>query len=143
MNEQELRTACLQMAINSPVGSGDVLGDAKRFLEFIKGQSVAPTNEANAAKGFNALAGTKDAAPPPKRKYVKREPAVPAAPEVPGPNAYTIDQFMAAYGIRRNLVYDEINSGRLSVRKVGSRTLIPRSDADAWLASLPTKHGAD
>jgi hypothetical protein len=53
------------------------------------------------------------------------------------PNAYTIDNFCASYGIRRNLAYDEMKAGRLVCRKVGRRTLIGRDDAAAWFNSLP------
>lgn len=53
------------------------------------------------------------------------------------PNAYTVDAFCDAYGIRRNLAYDEIKAGRLSIRKAGRRTIIRKIDADAWLDNLP------
>lgn len=52
--------------------------------------------------------------------------------------SYTVDEFMAAFGIRRTKTYEEINSGRLKARRVGGRTLIAREDAEAWLGSFPT-----
>jgi hypothetical protein len=52
--------------------------------------------------------------------------------------AFTIPGFCAAYGIGRTLVYEEIKAGRLSARKVGNRTLILRTDAEAWAAGLPS-----
>ena len=52
-------------------------------------------------------------------------------------SAFTIPGFCAAYGIGRTLVYEEIKAGRLSARKVGNRTLILRTDAEAWAAGLP------
>lgn len=57
-------------------------------------------------------------------------------PETPKP-AYTVDEFMTAFGIRRTKTYEEINAGRLKARRAGGRTLIAREDAEAWLASLP------
>jgi len=53
------------------------------------------------------------------------------------PAAYSVDTFCQVYGVRRNLAYDEMKSGRLKFRKAGRRTLIPKADADAWLESLP------
>ena len=51
--------------------------------------------------------------------------------------AYTISEFMAAYGIGKTKTYQEINEGRLRIRKVGKRTLVAKVDADNWLNSLP------
>ncbi len=53
------------------------------------------------------------------------------------PNAYTVDSFCDAYGIRRNLAYDEMKAGRLEFRKAGRKTLIRKVDADKWLDNLP------
>lgn len=53
------------------------------------------------------------------------------------PAAISIDDFCRAYGIGRTKVYEEIGAGRLAARKVGSRTIILREDARAWLDSLP------
>lgn len=51
--------------------------------------------------------------------------------------AYTIDEFGAAHGIKRVKVYDEIRLNRLRAVKAGGRTLILVEDAAAWRASLP------
>jgi excisionase family DNA binding protein len=51
--------------------------------------------------------------------------------------ALRIEEFGVLYGISRAQVYKEIAGGRLIARKVGSRTLIRRQDADAWLRALP------
>ncbi|MER8745904.1 helix-turn-helix domain-containing protein [Mesorhizobium sp. M1004] len=53
------------------------------------------------------------------------------------PVAYTVSSFCDAYGIRRNLAYDEMKAGRLEYRKAGRKTLIRKVDADAWLGGLP------
>ena len=52
--------------------------------------------------------------------------------------AFSIDEFCLRYGVGRQLVYDEINSGRLVAKKVGRRTIIPRLNGEGWLNSLPT-----
>ena len=51
--------------------------------------------------------------------------------------AYTIPEFCEAYGIGPSKMYEEVAGGVLKIRKVGKRSLISKSDADAWLASLP------
>jgi hypothetical protein len=53
------------------------------------------------------------------------------------PAAYSVEAFCQAYGIRKNLAYDEMKSGRLGYRKAGRRTIIPKADADSWLENLP------
>jgi hypothetical protein len=46
---------------------------------------------------------------------------------------------MAAYrlGICRAQLYKEVQAGRLSVRKLGRRTLVPRVEQERWLTALP------
>ena len=51
--------------------------------------------------------------------------------------AYTV-RACRAHGIGRTRFYDEVNSGRLKVRKLGTRTLVLREDAEAWLSLLPS-----
>ena len=41
-------------------------------------------------------------------------------------------------GIGRSRIYEELKEGRLTARKVGKRTLILRTDLEAWLNGLPT-----
>lgn len=52
--------------------------------------------------------------------------------------AFTVDEFCAAYGVGRSLFYQEVKAGHLAIRKVGRRTLVHKTDADAWLDSLPS-----
>jgi excisionase family DNA binding protein len=52
-------------------------------------------------------------------------------------HAFDIKSFCALYSIGRSTVYKEIAAGRLAIRKVGKRTLIPADAAEAWFASLP------
>jgi excisionase family DNA binding protein len=46
-------------------------------------------------------------------------------------------QWYERVGISRTKAISEINSGRLPARKLGSKILIAKEDADAWFASLP------
>lgn len=50
--------------------------------------------------------------------------------------AYSIPELAKAAGVGRTLIYAEIKAGRLKPVKVGSRTLVPVVEADAWLARL-------
>jgi hypothetical protein len=52
-------------------------------------------------------------------------------------NAFTIKSFMTAYPIKRSRLYEEINSGRLCVKRAGRRVLIGKEAADAWFKNLP------
>jgi excisionase family DNA binding protein len=54
------------------------------------------------------------------------------------PAAMTIDQFCRSYSVGKTKAYSEIQGGKLKIRKLGSKTLIARDDAEAWLNSLPT-----
>ena len=38
---------------------------------------------------------------------------------------------------RARRFYDEIHRGRITAKKLGKKTVILRTDADAWAASLP------
>jgi excisionase family DNA binding protein len=51
--------------------------------------------------------------------------------------AFDLPSFCSVYSIGRGKAYQEINEGRLRATKVGRRTLIRASDAEAWLSSLP------
>lgn len=57
--------------------------------------------------------------------------------ETDSSQAMTIVQFCNWAGIARSTVYKEIASGRLKARKIGSKTIIARDDADAWFQALP------
>lgn len=56
--------------------------------------------------------------------------------------ALTIPEFCTCYGVGRSFTYDEINAGRLKVRKAGKKTLVLKADADNWLNALPEKEVA-
>lgn len=50
--------------------------------------------------------------------------------------AYSIEAFCELVGLGRSKVFEELKSGRLGKVKVGRRTLIPASEAMAWLNRL-------
>jgi hypothetical protein len=52
--------------------------------------------------------------------------------------AMTVDQFCRWACIGKTKAYAEAKSGRLSLRKIGAKTVILRSDAEGWLRALPT-----
>ncbi|MGA7023845.1 MAG: helix-turn-helix domain-containing protein [Pseudolabrys sp.] len=55
--------------------------------------------------------------------------------------AMSIDEFCSRYGPGRTKVYQELKSGRLRARKIGTRTLITEEDAEDWLQHLPVIEG--
>ena len=50
--------------------------------------------------------------------------------------AFSVEEAARALGIGRTQLYYEIREGRLRAVKCGRRTLIRRSDAEAWLDLL-------
>jgi len=50
--------------------------------------------------------------------------------------ALKLNEFCAWAGIGRTTAYEEIGSGRLTIVKVGRRSLIRISDAENWLSEL-------
>ena len=54
--------------------------------------------------------------------------------------AFTINNFCEHYGIGRTLTYELLAEGKITAKKVGSRTLIERSVAERWFASQPDYH---
>lgn len=52
-------------------------------------------------------------------------------------SAMSVEEFGQRYGIGRSKVYLENKAGRLKFRKVGTRTLILKGDAERWAQSLP------
>jgi excisionase family DNA binding protein len=51
--------------------------------------------------------------------------------------ALAVKEFCARYGICRETFYGEIRRGRLRALKLGKKTIVLKSDADAWRNSLP------
>lgn len=51
---------------------------------------------------------------------------------------YTIDRLTNAYSLSRSTLYEILRSGALKAIKLGTRTLIRRSDIEAWLDAQPS-----
>jgi hypothetical protein len=51
--------------------------------------------------------------------------------------AFTINEFCEAYRLCRERAYQEVRARRLRAVKLGRKTLILRTDAEVWAASLP------
>ena len=51
--------------------------------------------------------------------------------------AYNIPEVMARVGVGRDKLYRLIREGKLPARKLGRKTLILRSDLEAFLEALP------
>lgn len=51
--------------------------------------------------------------------------------------AYSVTEFLNWASIGRTKFYQEIKDGRLKIRKIGSKTVVTATDAEAWLRSLP------
>ena len=52
--------------------------------------------------------------------------------------AYTLDEFCTRYAQSRSGTYREINAGRLTAKRRGSRLLISRAEARRWFSNLPS-----
>jgi excisionase family DNA binding protein len=55
--------------------------------------------------------------------------------------ALTINEACRVSGLGRTKLYDLIKDGRIKARKLDKRTLIVRSDLEAYLNGLPTIGG--
>ena len=51
--------------------------------------------------------------------------------------ALSVREFCDEYGIGLTKFYDEAKKGRLRIRKIGRKTIIPRDEAERWLKHLP------
>ncbi len=51
--------------------------------------------------------------------------------------AMTVKEFLTWARISRTTFYKEVNEGRIPLKKCGKRSLVMRSDAEAWLSNLP------
>ena len=58
------------------------------------------------------------------------------------PGAMSVDEFCRWACIGKTKTYAEAKAGRLLLRKIGSKTVVLRVDADQWLRSLPTTTAA-
>ena len=51
--------------------------------------------------------------------------------------AMAVDEFCRWACIGKTKAYSEVKAGRLKLRKIGTKTIILRGDAEAWLRALP------
>lgn len=56
--------------------------------------------------------------------------------------AMTFVRFLEWASIGRTKAYEEAKVGRLRLTKIGSKTLVLRADAEAWLASYVNRKNA-
>jgi hypothetical protein len=59
-------------------------------------------------------------------------------PAITTGGAMTVPEFCRWASVGKTKLYEEIGAGRITPRKIGAKTVILRSDAEAWLNSLPT-----
>lgn len=52
--------------------------------------------------------------------------------------AMSVDEFCRWACIGKTKTYAEAKAGRLLLRKIGSKTIVLRTDAEQWLRSLPS-----
>jgi hypothetical protein len=52
--------------------------------------------------------------------------------------AMTVDEFCRWARVGKTKAYAEAKAGRLQMRKIGSKTVVLRSDGEQWLSSLPS-----
>ena len=50
--------------------------------------------------------------------------------------ADTVDEFCEAVRIGRTLFYGEVKAGKIKIGKAGNKTLVPRSEREAYLARI-------
>ena len=57
--------------------------------------------------------------------------------ELPNKGAFSVNEFLHWASIGRTVFYREVNQGRLKINKIGHKTVVTASNAQAWLESLP------
>lgn len=53
------------------------------------------------------------------------------------PAAFSLKEFCQRYGVGLTSAHEAIKSGKLRTVRLGTKHLVPKESADAWLASLP------
>ena len=56
--------------------------------------------------------------------------------------AFSMSEFCQVYGVGMTFAYEALADGSLLARKAGRKNIILKSDADAWLESLPAARPA-
>lgn len=52
----------------------------------------------------------------------------------------SVDDFLQIYSVSRSMYFSHKNKGLLKVTALGRRTMIRRSDAEAWLDNMSEKN---
>ena len=65
------------------------------------------------------------------------------AGKAPAPLAVSVEEAALISGLGRTSIYGAVKSGALKARKAGRRTIVLKSDLQAWLAALPTIEPAE
>jgi predicted DNA-binding transcriptional regulator AlpA len=58
------------------------------------------------------------------------------------PELMTVADFLSRYSISRTEFYRQCSAGRIRLIKLGTASRVARSDAEAWVASLPVSTGS-
>lgn len=56
------------------------------------------------------------------------------------PGVLSVNEFCKWAKIGRTAFYAELKAGNLNARKFGRRTIVPYSEAERWLSTLPLAH---
>ncbi len=56
--------------------------------------------------------------------------------------AMSVDEFCRYGCVGKTKLYSEAKAGRITLRKIGAKTVVLREEGDAWLRSLPTATAA-
>ena len=72
----------------------------------------------------------------PNQEFANEEKGKPDIP-ICEKDACSISETAEISGLGRTKIYEEIKAGRLIARKVGDRTIILRTDREAYLSALP------
>jgi hypothetical protein len=85
----------------------------------------------------------KEADAKPTKKARKRRVMQPRAPPlVASQGCMDLPEFLIWARVSRTTAFKEVAAGRLVVRRIGRKMLIPLENAEAWLNSLPTSRAA-
>lgn len=58
---------------------------------------------------------------------------------LPKKDMMSVEEFLEAYSVSRSTFYSEVRKHRIRVRKLGSRSYVLRTDAEAWMNALEVK----
>lgn len=61
----------------------------------------------------------------------------PFQPPLENRGALSVEDFCGWAGISRSRLYREVAEGNIKLRKIGRKSVVTMTDAQAWLAALP------